>query len=264
MSIGRGYIATSFGQVHYRYAGTPGAPVLLLLHQTPSTSAMYEPMMRALSPHFRLIAPDTPGMGMSDASGDDLTIPGLAKAIGEFLDELGVVRCYVFGHHTGASIAAELAAQQPSLVQAIALSGPPLLTRDMREKLPSLASSFDVREDGQHLASMWQRIRDKDHDAPLEIIERETINGLRLGDRYGAAYDAVIEHDIAAAMTSLECPALVFAGTEDILYSQLDAAFELLKHGERRSIDGARTFVCETEHRLVAELLQDFFLREAA
>ena len=154
--------------------------------------------------------------------------------------------------------------QQPSLVEAIALSGPPLLTREMQERLPALASSFDVREDGKHLASMWQRIRDKDHDAPLEIIERETINGLQLGDRYGAAYAAVVEHDIAEAMTSLDCPALVFAGTEDSLYSQLDAAFELLKHGERRSIDGARTFICETEHRRVAALLQDFFLGEAA
>ena len=264
MSIGRGYMATSFGQVHYRYAGTPGAPVLLLLHQTPSTSAMYEPMMQALGPHFRLIAPDTPGMGMSDAMPGKMTIPRLAQGIAEFLDELGVVRCYVFGHHTGASIAVELGAQQPSLVEAVALSGPPLLTATMRETLPALASAFDVREDGKHLASMWQRIRDKDHDAPLEIIERETLNGIRLGDRYRAAYAAVVEHDIATTMTGLECPALVFAGTEDTLYSQLDAAFELLKHGERRSIDGARTFVCETEHHRVAEFLQDFFLGEAA
>ena len=264
MSIGRGYVATSFGQVHYRYAGTLGAPVLVLLHQTPSTSAMYEPMLLALAPQFRLIAPDTPGMGMSDGMPGPMSIPGLAAGIGEFLDELGVVRCYVFGHHTGASIAAELAVQQPPLVGALAMSGPPLLTPEMRDRLPALASTIAATEDGEHLANMWQRIRDKDDGAPLEIIERETINGLQLGDRYSDAYSAVIEHDIAATMAQLECPALVFAGTEDSLYSQLDAAFELLKHGQRRSIDGGRTFVCETEHQQVAEMLQDFFLGEAA
>lgn len=264
MSIGRGYVATTFGQVHYRYAGTPGTPVLLLLHQTPSTSAMYEPMMRALAPDFRLIAPDTPGMGMSDGMPGEMTIAKLAAGIAEFLDELGVVSCYVFGHHTGASIAAELAGQQPLLVEAIAMSGPPLLTKEMQEKLPALASTFDAQEDGEHLSNMWQRIRNKDHSAPLDIIERETINGLQLGDRYSDAYKAVAEHDIAAVMTQIECPALVFAGTEDSLYSQLDAAFELLKYGRRHSIDGARTFVCETDHEKVAELLQHFFLGEAA
>ena len=215
MSIGRGYIATSFGQVHYRYAGTPGAPVLLLLHQTPSTSAMYEPMMQALAPTLPPHCAGHTGNGHERRDAGQYDHPGLAEGIAEFLDELGVVRCHVFGHHTGASIAVELAAQNPSLVEAVALSGPPLLTREMQEKLPALASSFDVREDGKHLSSMWQRIRDKDHDAPLEIIERETMNGLQLGDRYGAAYAAVVDHDIAAAMTNLDCPALVFAGTED-------------------------------------------------
>ena len=264
MTIGRAYVATSFGHVHYRYAGTPGAPVLLMLHQTPSSSTMFEPMMHALSPEFRLIAPDTPGMGMSDAKPGDMTIPALAEGIAEFLDELGVVRCHVFGHHTGASIAVELAAQQSSLVEAIALSGPPLLTPEMREALPALGSRFDIDEDGEHLSSMWQRMRDKDRDAPLEIIERETINGIQLGDRYSAAYSAVADHDFATALSGLGCPALVFAGTEDSLYSQLDAAFRLLKRGRRESIDGARTFVCETEYQRVAALLQDFFLGEAA
>ena len=134
----------------------------------------------------------------------------------------------------------------------------------MRANLPTLASTIAATEDGEHLANMWQRIRNKDDGAPLKIIERETINGLQLGDRYSDAYAAVIEHDIAGSMNRLDCPALVFAGTEDLLYSQLDAAFELLKHGQRRSIDGARTFVCETEHQKVAEILQDFFLGEAA
>ena len=169
MNTRRGYVATSFGQLHYRYAGTPGAPVLVLLHQTPSTSAMYEPMMRVLAGQFRLIAPDTPGMGMSDGLSEPMSVPGLAAGIAEFLDEIGVVRSYLFGHHTGASIAAELAAQNPALVEAIALSGPPLLTREMRDKLPALASTFAAQEDGEHLSSMWRRIRDKDNSAPLEI-----------------------------------------------------------------------------------------------
>ena len=66
MNVARGYTTTSFGQVHYRFAGTPGKPVVVFLHQTPSDSAMYEDLMRELADDYRLFAPDTPGMGMSD------------------------------------------------------------------------------------------------------------------------------------------------------------------------------------------------------
>ena len=102
MSVHRGYAAVSFGQVHYRYAGRGDKPVLVLLHQTPSTSEMYVELMQALEQDFRLLAPDTPGMGMSDMIDGELTIAGLADSIAEFLDEIGIDHCFVFGHHTGA------------------------------------------------------------------------------------------------------------------------------------------------------------------
>ena len=80
MSIGRAYANCSYGQVHNRYAGTPGAPPLVLLHQTPSTSAMYETLMQRLAGDFRLIAPDTPGMGLSDPTAPQFSIAGAAMA----------------------------------------------------------------------------------------------------------------------------------------------------------------------------------------
>lgn len=264
MNVTRGYATVSFGQVHYRFVGSPGKPVLVLLHQTPSTSAMYEDLMKSLESEFRLFAPDTPGMGMSDALCGDMTVEALAGGLLEFLDEVGIERCYLFGHHTGAAIAAELAATHPGRIDAVALSGPTLLSDGLKKALPSMATAFPIVEDGSHLTNMWARIRDKDRSAPLSIALRETLSGVQLGDDYPATYDAVIDHDIAAALKSLSCPALVFAGTNDVLHGQLDAVSRLLQQVEKREIDGARTFVCETHCAEVAGLLRDFFPREAA
>jgi pimeloyl-ACP methyl ester carboxylesterase len=264
MNVNRGYVTVSFGQIHYRFAGTPGKPVLLLLHQTPSTSAMYEELMNALASEFRMFAPDTPGMGMSDATSGDMSVRALADGLAEFLDEVGIEHCLLFGHHTGAAIAAELAALHPLRFDAVALSGPTLLSEELKRRLPALATAFPVLEDGSHLTRMWNRIRDKDCDAPLEISLRETLSGLELGDNYPAVYDAVINHDIATALVSLNCPVLVFAGTDDILHGQLGAVSQLLKNGEQSEIDGAKTFVCETHCADVAGLLRGFFPREAA
>jgi pimeloyl-ACP methyl ester carboxylesterase len=53
--------------VFYREAGPPDAPVILLLHGFPSSSRMWEPLLARLSDEFRLVAPDYPGFGHSDA-----------------------------------------------------------------------------------------------------------------------------------------------------------------------------------------------------
>lgn len=264
MTIRRGYISTSFGQMHYRYAGRRGAPVLVLLHQTPSTSAMYEPLMQQLAGEFRLLAPDSPGMGASDAAPGRLTIASLADGIAEFLDELGADQYYLFGHHTGASIAVQLAATNPNQVRAMALSGAPLLDDALRDALPAAAAAIPVTEDGSHLATMWSRIRAKDPGAALEIIERETIGGLQLGQRYADAYQAVIEHDIEALLPQVHCPVLAFAGTDDPLYTRLDDVCAELRSSQRAVIEGGRTFVCETAAEQVSGMLRQFFMREAA
>lgn len=264
MKVHRGYATVSFGQVHYRYAGTGGGPVLVLLHQTPSTSAMYEDLMRALAGDFRLLAPDTPGMGLSDPVEGRMTIDALANGIVEFLDGLGIGRCCVFGHHTGAAIATQLAADRPERVDALALSGPTLIDATLREKLPEVSATLPTDDGGGHLVQRWRRILRMDRDVPLHIAQRETLNAIAMGDRYSAAYEAVMAHDVDRALTAVTCPVLVFAGTRDVLYPQLDAAHALLADGSKREIADAGSLVCETHCHEVAALLRDFFPAEAA
>ena len=259
MKVLRGYTTASFGQVHYRYAGTARRPVLVLLHQTPSTSAMYEDLMHALAADFRVFAPDTPGMGQSDPVEGEMTIAALADGIAEFMDELGIDRCHVFGHHTGAAIAAELAARHPDRVELLALSGPTVLDDELRSRLPGIAAAVPPSDDGSHLSAMWQRIRGKDQNASSGIVQRETLSAIAMGDAYPRAYDAVIKHDIESALEKLERPVLMFAGTEDVLYSRLDAAAAIPAQATKEEIPGAKTFVCETHSGDVARILGDFF-----
>lgn len=53
--------------IAYREAGSPDKPTLLLLHGVPSSSRMYDGLMRKLGDRYHLIAPDYPGFGHSDA-----------------------------------------------------------------------------------------------------------------------------------------------------------------------------------------------------
>jgi pimeloyl-ACP methyl ester carboxylesterase len=54
-------------KIFYREAGPPDAPVVLLPHGYPSSSFQYRALMPALADKWRLLAPDFPGFGYSEA-----------------------------------------------------------------------------------------------------------------------------------------------------------------------------------------------------
>lgn len=261
--IRKAYIDLPHGQMHYRYAGDARSPVLLMLHQSPSSSVMFEKLMAALQESFYLLAPDSPGFGMSDPLPEAVTTQAYASAVREFLVALGIPSAAVFGHHTGAAIAVQLAFDFPQQVSAMALSGPTLLNDALKTALPEKAKPFVADEEGSHLLGMWQRMRAKEPAAPLELSLRETLLGLAVGDAYPDAYTAVIEQDFESQLRELDIPVFVFAGNGDPLYPQLDAAFAACKRGEKAVIPGARTYACDLYANEIAAMLQTFFSRQS-
>ena len=83
-------------QVHYRRAGK--GPVVVLLHQSPTSSREHVPLIERLMNEFTVIAPDTPGNGLSDPlPGDQPLAEEYAHALAQTLEALGIERCGVFG-----------------------------------------------------------------------------------------------------------------------------------------------------------------------
>jgi haloalkane dehalogenase len=259
--IRRAYVEISFGQIHYRSLSGDGIP-LVLLHQTPSSSVMYEHLMVALDGVCPTIALDTPGFGSSDALGDEVTIARYAHALYEALTALAVRECWVFGHHTGASIAVQMAYDHPQWVRKLALSGPPYFTSAEKIALKNSAPSSEMHPDGSHLAAMWQRIRGNNPDARLEISTRETLLGVQAVEHFAAAYRAVSEHDLERQLASLDCPVLVLAGEHDSLRANLEPAFAALRRGTMCVVAGADTYLCETQAETVAGVLRDYFMQQ--
>jgi len=258
--ITRHYFDGAAGQLHYRRCGSPDNPPLLLLHQSPSSSAMYETLMTALAEEFYMLAPDTPGFGQSDALESGFTVAGAAAVMAEFLRAFMTQPCFVFGHHTGATVATQLAADAPDCVASLALSGPTLLSAEQQATLPSKATTIELQGDGHHLLAMWRRIQAKDDSAPLALIQREVLLAWQSGENYGESYRAVSELDYAALLARVICPSMVFAGDLDPLFSGLDNTVKHLANG--RKVAGPRqgkTYTCERQGDAVANILRDFF-----
>lgn len=259
MIVTKHYHTQSYGQIHYRMTQRQAGIPLVLLHQTPSSSVMYEVLLAELASDFWCIAPDTPGFGQSDRLPDGASIAGYATAVFTLLQSLNIEMCYLFGHHTGAAIAAQFANDYPKSVVRLALSGPPLLTNAQIAYLQTTLPENELDENGRFLTDIWQRLRQKNPTADLSLTLRETITSLQCRDSYHAAYHAVFNQDFARQLTAFTCPVLLMAGEHDSLYASLEPAAQIVKNGRFQTIPHAGTYICDEQPQIVAKLLRDFF-----
>jgi pimeloyl-ACP methyl ester carboxylesterase len=108
--------------VFYREAGRPDAPVLLLLHGFPTSSHMFRGLIPALADRYRVIAPDLPGFGFTDApdrASFSYTFARLAELIDQFTEVLGLKRFALFVFDYGAPVGFRIALKHPDRIAAI-------------------------------------------------------------------------------------------------------------------------------------------------
>ena len=109
-------------EIFYREAGTPGRPVLLLLHGFPSSSHMYRNLIPALADRYHVIAPDYPGFGQSgipDRRSFDYSFASFANVIDGLTARLGVTRYALYVQDYGAPVGYRLALKYPDRVSAL-------------------------------------------------------------------------------------------------------------------------------------------------
>lgn len=106
----------------YREAGPKDAPAVLLLHGFPTSSHQYRGLIARLADKYRVIAPDLPGFGFSDAPDAGTfgyTFDHLAEVIESFTDAVGLTRYAVYVFDYGAPVGFRLAVSHPERVTAL-------------------------------------------------------------------------------------------------------------------------------------------------
>ena len=232
---------------HYRAAGV--GPALVLLHPSPRSSAMYEPWMRTLSAHFRVLAVDTPGYGASDPlpnSPNSPHSPNAPRTLHDYIAPLHALlqctaapRCVIYGSATGAQLGIAYANAHPQAVQHLLLDNAAHFDDEERARI--LARYFPdltPRADGSHLATAWQMCAqmleffpwfdaDDAHriapgPAPAAAVHASLQELLAAGPGYAAAYRAAFEHERAAHVQLLTVPTSLLRWQGSILLRHID------------------------------------------
>lgn len=248
--IRRGFVDVGEGQIHYRASGPAeggGKPPLVLVHPSPGASGQLVGLMGELSAAGRrCLAPDTAGNGDSDPLPVEMpTIPDLAAATLSALDGLAPGRFDLYGSHTGASIAMEIALARPDRVRRLVLDGMGLYSADMQsEVLERYAREIRPDAEATHLMKVWHFCRDQflfwpyyNRTAagrlPDGLPDEETLHDfvvevLKAMRSYHLSYRAAFRHDKRARLPKLAVPTLVVCSPSDMLHGYFREVAELV------------------------------------
>jgi pimeloyl-ACP methyl ester carboxylesterase len=195
-TVRRGYVPSSFGQLHYAECGT-GEPVLML-HQTPRSWTEYLDVLPLVGTAHRAIAMDTLGFGASAKPDGPHSVERFADAAGELIDELGLERFHLVGHHTGGVIAVELASRHRDRVASLLLSGTPFVDAERRRAAVHRkpVDLVDPKPDGSHLLELWNRRRGFYADGEEGALTRFMIDALTVLDRVEEGHEAVARYEM--------------------------------------------------------------------
>lgn len=219
--IRRGFVDLPWGQVHYRMAGS--GPVLVLTHKTYYSSRSFVRLIPLLAAYFQVIVPDTPGQGESDNPPIQWSIPDYASALFEIMDALGVDGFYLVGNSTGASIACEAAVICPSRIKKLVLFGMPRwkdeAARQALRQLPLFYGPPEVKEDGSHYTTNWQRIKSRWKGYPEECFEIEFQEAMSRTPRTYEGIEAVLMYDEASRLPLISVPTLLMWADGDTMFT---------------------------------------------
>jgi haloalkane dehalogenase len=217
-------VALGDDRIHYVDEGE-GFP-LVLVHGSPTTSALWRHQIPTLSQRFRVIAPDVLGFGRSIAPDVGVSFAKQANALRALLDHLRIERYSVVGHDWGGPISAACAAQRPEHIHQWGLINttfrptyrPPWYWKAFTAPLTGPLLLVRANLWGRNLRDMMKAASDPEIAAHYlaasqHIGNRRTFLRLERLEGYRALMDEVVD-----ALPSLPKAPLVVWGTHDAYF----------------------------------------------
>jgi pimeloyl-ACP methyl ester carboxylesterase len=257
--IRRGFVDIAEGQVHLRRAGAAAGLPLVMVHASPGSARMLEPLIGRFAEARPVIACDTLGNGDSAAPARrDADIAYFADAHLRALDGLGVDRFDLYGSHTGANIACEIAIAAPARVRRLVLDGVSLYAPEERaEMLVHYAPGVTLDQQGSQLAWIFNFVRDgylfwpwykraAANRRPLglpsaEALHEKAVEVLKAATTYHISYNAAIAYDKAPRLKLVGAPTLLACARSDMLFAYFDAVRALMPQAEPLVTQGTAT-----------------------
>jgi pimeloyl-ACP methyl ester carboxylesterase len=120
------FLETRVGRLHYYDGSGRGLlPPIAIIHGIGASAASYGPLLARVRPEVkRVIAPDSPGHGFSEAPRPTLTPESMFQGVSDLLDRELAEPTVLFGNSLGGGLAVRYALERRDRVRALILSSP--------------------------------------------------------------------------------------------------------------------------------------------
>nr|MBA2523931.1 alpha/beta hydrolase [Solirubrobacterales bacterium] len=275
-------IKLSAGTVHYRERGE-GDP-LVFVHGFGANGRLWDATAATLAPEHRCIVPDWPLGSHSEPMNEsaDLTPPGIAALISEFLVALDLNDVTIVGNDSGGAVSQILVTEMPARIGRLVLTN-----CDCFEKFPpahfkAMAAFCRTPGAAKVLAQSMrsERLRRSPlaygalTESPMDAELLEAFAGPQLADpaigRDGVKFFGSVDkrYTLAAAekLRDLSIPVLLAWGDADRFFTVDDARrlADLIPDSTLVPIAGGRTFVPIDRPAELATAIATFLVREPA
>ncbi|MQA09355.1 MAG: alpha/beta fold hydrolase [Pseudonocardiaceae bacterium] len=194
-----------------------GNPVLLL-HSLAQCGEVWRPLIEALTPRARVLAPDARGHGGSPWDGTPFSVEDLADDMAALLTELDTGPVAVAGMSMGGCVAIAIAANHPALVSRLVLAdttacyGPGRV--ETWEQRATNAVQKPRRQQTEFQVDRWfsDEFRERHPDEVRRVVELFVDTD---SEAHAQACRALGAFDGTGLLASITCPTLVAVGEHD-------------------------------------------------
>jgi pimeloyl-ACP methyl ester carboxylesterase len=264
------------GTIEYREGGS--GPPVVFVHGVGVNGDLWRRVAPRLTGERWCIVPDLPFGSHSRPLRDDtdLSLPGMARILADFIEALGLEDVAVVANDTGGAVAQWLVGHHPERIAGLVLT-----SCDAFEKFPPTPQRY-LEVAARWPALMWlvawsaqfrfvQRLPTAYGWATRRAIDRSVMRSYtepvrtrpavrRDLARLLLAVDTRYTFEAADALRSFDRPALVVWAADDRLFPLEHGRrlAELLPQGSFVTVPDSRTFIPEDQPERLASIVQDF------
>ena len=212
-------LKTRDGRLGYEAAGDPALPPLVFLHGIGGAARAWRGQLDFFAGRFHAIAWDMPGYGGS-APLAKCSIAALARALQDFLQQVGATKPILVGHSIGGMIVQQLLAKNPHIAGAVVLAqtSPAFGKPDGDWQKAFIEARLGPLDRGETLASLAPSlVKELVGDGPdaggMELA-RDCMACVPEAT-YRATMLALMGFDLRDALKDITVPTLVLSGSKD-------------------------------------------------
>jgi pimeloyl-ACP methyl ester carboxylesterase len=229
----------------YEEYGDPQNPPVVLLHGGMSSALTWAEQIDALTPHFRVLAPEQQGHARTPDIDGPLTYQAMASDTIEFLERIAGRPAHLVGHSDGGILGLLIAMQRPDLLDRMVVIGANFHIDGL---IPS-----PLTEQG-HDHEMFVDSRDRYAEISPDGLSHWPIVFAKI-NRMMRTEPNLTTADIATIATAT----LVMAGDDDaIAHDHTIELYEALPEGQLAIVPGTSHSLKKEKPHIVNQLILDF------